>query len=83
MINKPIKKDMLMEEILHHLGYKNLVDNGRNYILVSTGAGFLPTSVFWKIDFMIFYDILCLVKKLSSSMTCDDHSLVKGFSFST
>ena len=33
----------LMEEILHHLGYINLVKNGRNYI--STGAGFLPSTV--------------------------------------
>jgi len=32
-----------MEEILHHLGYINLVDNGINYI--STGAGFLPSTV--------------------------------------
>ena len=29
---------LLMEEILHHLGYINLVNNGINYI--STGAGF-------------------------------------------
>jgi len=29
-----------MEEILHHLGYINLVNNGINYL--STGAGFLP-----------------------------------------
>jgi len=33
----------LMEEILHHLGYINLVNNGINYI--STGAGFLPSTV--------------------------------------
>ena len=32
---------LLMEEILHHLGYVNLVVNGKNYI--STGAGFLLT----------------------------------------
>ena len=32
-----------MEEILHHLGYINLVNNGRNYI--STGAGFQPSTV--------------------------------------
>ena len=32
-----------MEEILHHLGYINLVNNGINYI--STGAGFLPSTV--------------------------------------
>ena len=34
---------LLMEEILHHLGYINLVNNGINYI--STGAGFLPSTV--------------------------------------
>ena len=34
---------LLMEEILHHLGYINLVNNGINY--VSTGAGFLPSTV--------------------------------------
>jgi len=32
-----------MEEILHHLGYINLVNNEINYI--STGAGFLPSKV--------------------------------------
>ena len=36
---------LLMEEILHHLGYINLVNNGINYI--STGAGFLPSTVGW------------------------------------
>ena len=34
---------LLMEEILHHLGYINLVNNGIHYI--STGAGFLPSTV--------------------------------------
>ena len=34
---------LLMEEILHHLGYINLVNNGINYI--STGAWFLPSTV--------------------------------------
>ena len=34
---------LLMEEILHHLGYINLVNKGINYI--STGAGFLPSTV--------------------------------------
>ena len=34
---------LLMEEILHHLGYINLVNNEINYI--STGAGFLPSKV--------------------------------------
>ncbi len=34
---------LLMEEILHHLGCKKLVNNGRNY--PSTGAGFLPSTV--------------------------------------
>ena len=33
---------LLMEEILHHLGYIDLVNNGINYI--STGAGFLPST---------------------------------------
>jgi len=32
-----------MEEILHHLGCVNLVNNGINYI--STGAGFQPSTV--------------------------------------
>ena len=34
---------LLMEDILHHLGYINLVYNGIHYIL--TGAGFLPSTV--------------------------------------
>jgi len=35
---------LLMEEILHHLGYINLVvNNGINYL--STGAGFLLSTV--------------------------------------
>ena len=35
---------LLMEEILHHLAYiKNLVNNG--IIAMSTGAGFLPSTV--------------------------------------
>ena len=32
-----------MEEILHHLTYRNLVNNGINYL--ATGAGFLPSTV--------------------------------------
>jgi len=36
-------KILLMEEILHHLGYINLENNEINYI--STGAGFLPPTV--------------------------------------
>ena len=32
----------LMEEILHHLGFIKLVNNGINYL--STGAGFLPAT---------------------------------------
>jgi len=32
-----------MEEILHHLGSKNLANIGVNYL--STGAGFLPSTV--------------------------------------
>ena len=32
----------LMEDILHHLGCINLVNNGINYL--STGAGFLPST---------------------------------------
>jgi len=34
---------LLMEEILHHLGCINPVNNGINYI--STGAGFHPSTV--------------------------------------
>ena len=34
---------LLMEKILHHLGYINLVNNGIKH--VSTGAGFLPSTV--------------------------------------
>ena len=34
---------LLMEEILHHLTYRNLVNNGINYL--ATGAGFLPSRV--------------------------------------
>jgi len=34
---------LLMEEILHHLGCINLVNNGIKYL--STGAGFLPSTV--------------------------------------
>ena len=34
---------LLVEEILHCLGCKNLVDSGKNYL--STGAGFLPSTV--------------------------------------
>ena len=34
---------LLMEEILHHLGFKKIVDNGINYL--STGAGFLLSTV--------------------------------------
>jgi len=34
---------LLMEEILHHLGFINLVNNGIIYI--STGAGSLPSTV--------------------------------------
>ena len=34
---------LLMEEILHHLGSKHLVNIGVNYL--STGAGFLPSTV--------------------------------------
>ena len=34
---------LLMEAILHHLGYINLANNGINYL--STGAGFLPSTV--------------------------------------
>ena len=34
---------LLMEEILHHLGCINLVNNGMSYL--STGAGFLPSTV--------------------------------------
>ena len=34
---------LLMEEILHHLGCINLVNNGISYL--STGAGFLPSTV--------------------------------------
>ena len=37
------KMVLLMEKILHHLGCKKLVNNGRNYL--STGAGFLPSTV--------------------------------------
>ena len=33
---------LLMEEILHHLGCKKLVNHGINYL--STGAGFLETA---------------------------------------
>ena len=34
---------LLMEEILHHLGCRNPVNNGIHYL--STGAGFLPSAV--------------------------------------
>ena len=34
---------LLMAEILHHLGCKNPTNNGRSYL--STGAGFLPSTV--------------------------------------
>ena len=40
---KPAKVLLLMAEILHHLGCKNPVNNGINYL--STGAGFLPSTV--------------------------------------
>ncbi len=35
-----------MEEILHHLGCINSVNNGKSYL--STGAGFLPSTV-WEV----------------------------------
>jgi len=38
-----MSKILLMEEILHHLGCINLVNNGITYL--STGAGFLPSTV--------------------------------------
>ena len=34
---------MMMDEILHHLGSKNVANNGVDYLL--TGAGFLPSTV--------------------------------------
>jgi len=48
-----------MEEILHHLRFiKNLVNSGVNYL--STGAGFLPSTV----AFTCFHDVqaaLCML----------------------
>ena len=41
---------LLMEEILHHLGWKNLVNNG--IYCLSTGAGFQPSTV-WTSWFMM------------------------------
>ena len=39
---------LLMEEILHHLGWKKPANNGMNYL--SSGAGFLPSTVGLYID---------------------------------
>ena len=44
-IKVPVALILLMEEILHHLGCVNPVNNGINYI--STGAGFLPSTVWF------------------------------------
>ena len=58
---------LLMEEILHHLGYINLINNGINYI--STGAGFLPSTLSTHFFGSYHKDIRILTKLLKSLVT--------------
>ena len=53
-----------MEEILHHLGCTNHVDNGMNYL--STGAGFLPSKVV--IPTVAFFAIMVWNKNFLSAI---------------
>ena len=50
----------LMEEILHHLGCKEPVNNRINYL--STGAGFLPSTVCLHLMDLLVLCSLCFPK---------------------
>ena len=55
---------LLMEEILHHLGCTNLVNNGISYIL--TGARFLPSTLVWVWVLFVAFSIVFRILSVHS-----------------
>ena len=83
-ITNPNNALLLMEEILHHLGCRNLVNNGITDIL--TGAGFQPSTVLQGKSQKFTMHLHCLIPSKSlkwvpfNDRTCTDRTRPKKYS---